>query len=101
MKNGQKKPAESNGPQAGMEDTEAILNRRKFLIQAALTGAGMGAVIAGCKAEEEEKPKICLQVLAPTNPPATNLPSSQPQECLKISNPQICLKIAPPQPGTK
>jgi hypothetical protein len=31
-----------------MEDTQAILDRRKFLIQSALTGAGAVAVLPGC-----------------------------------------------------
>jgi hypothetical protein len=59
------------------EDTEAILRRRKFLIQSALAGAGLGALLAGCEAE----PKVCLEV-TPDGP-----------------NPNICLQ--PPKVGTK
>jgi len=41
-------------------DTEAILNRRKFLIQAALASAGVGASIADSQAAE---PQICLSIM--------------------------------------
>ncbi len=37
------------------EDTQAILSRRRFLIQTALAGAGIGvAASAGCR------PRVCL-----------------------------------------
>jgi hypothetical protein len=84
------------------EDTEAILDRRKFLIQAALAGAGAGAVLSGCKPEE---PQPCLTP-APPKPP-TNPPPPAPGPCLEVAAPatnpvplppkvQVCLSIAVP-----
>lgn len=72
------------------EDRQAILRRRSrraaaggFLIQTALAGAGLGALLAGCEPEEA---KPCLSIKAP--------PKSK-------VDPQPCLEVAPPKPPTK
>jgi LysM repeat protein len=70
MKTNNKADARKNAPRT--DDAEAILNRRKFLIQAALTGAGVGGVLAAAQAAD-------------------------PQVCLTLPEPQPCLKIAPPK----
>jgi len=67
------------------EDTEAILRRRRFLIESALAGLGVGALAAGCK--EEPEPKVCLTALPPEPPPK------------KGTGPQVCLRPAPPPKG--
>ena len=72
------------------DDTEAILRRRRFLIQSALAGAGIGALLAGCA------PKPCLTVLQPPAEPT-------PRPCLAVvpppqpSKPGPCLKVVPPK----
>jgi hypothetical protein len=104
---------ESPDPTPRPEDAEAILNRRRFLIQAALTGAGVGAVLAGARAAE---PQICLKIAppkgtnapphitnAPPVKPPTNAPPTNPQPCLSPPaprpRPQVCLSVAPaPRP---
>lgn len=65
------------------EDRQAILRRRRFLIQSALTGAGLGALLAGC---EPDEPKPCLSIRRP--PKST-------------ADPKPCLEVAPPEPATK
>lgn len=62
------------------EDREAILRRRRFLIQSALAGAGIGALLAGCA--PKPKPGPCLTVVPPPQPP----------------KPGPCLKVVPPRP---
>ena len=77
------------------EDTEAILNRRRFLIQSTLASAGVGAVMSGCKAEPE--PGICLSV----DPPE---PEPEPEVCLDVAppepepEPQVSQDVEPPEP---
>ncbi len=71
------------------EDREAILSRRRFLIESALASAGITIGVAGCGTKKEEVPQVCL------SPP----PQSQkapPHICLKVA-PQECLKVAPPR----
>jgi len=71
------------------EDTEAILRRRRFLIESAIAGLSAGALAAGCK--EEPEPKVCLSIREfPDEPPTKN-----------EAKPQMCLKIAPPKDSPK
>jgi len=84
------------------EDTEAIMNRRKFLIESTLVGAGLSAALAGCKSESESEPKVCLSINVPV--------TTQPKPCLEVDSqpaddevkpigPQVCLSIdTPPEP---
>jgi hypothetical protein len=94
------------------EDTEAILNRRRFLIESTLAGAGIGAVLSGCEAQPclkiKPEPRQCLDV-PPDRP--TSKPT-EPQVCLSVeisplkvhppasSQPAACLKVEvkPPKP---
>jgi hypothetical protein len=88
------------------EDSEAILNRRKFLIQAALAGA----VLTGCK---REAPQACLTPAPPAaNPskagPCLDIVAPKPQVCLQTNvpvqtnppTPKVCLSIVAPKPPT-
>ena len=74
------------------DDTQAILRRRRFLIQSALAGAGLGALLTGCRPE----PHACLSVV-----PAPPKPPTGPKICLKPVAPHPCLKVAPPRPCLK
>ena len=84
------------------KDTDAILNRRAFLIRSLVAGAaaGAGAIVAGCK------PRVCLTPLdpkknPPNTPPQTCLdvaPGPEPQVCLEVE-PQKCLSLERPDPG--
>lgn len=74
------------------EDAEAILSRRRFLIESAVAGAGLGALAAGCAEEERARP--CLSVMVKELPkPGT---ATSPQPCLEVAPPQPCLDVAPP-----
>jgi hypothetical protein len=78
-----------------VEDTEVILNRRKFLVQAALTGAGLGTVLAGCKKPE---PQVCLEFVEPTNSPPPRI-CLAPVPPTNPPPPRVCLSVAaPPKP---
>ena len=80
------------------EDTEAILNRRRFLIESALAGAGLGAVLSGC--EDETAPRACLSVAPPPKTCLQPPPESRP--CLKIKpEPRQCLDVIPDPPTRK
>lgn len=87
------------------DDTEAILRRRRFLIQSALVGAGMGALLAGCEPEVCLTPQVCLKVAPPPSTKEGAKPATQaePQVCLELPAPktnkgaQVCLKLAPPE----
>ena len=78
------------------EDTEAILNRRRFLIASALAGAGLGAV-AGCD------PEPCLKVGPPPRK-AGSKPSTRPAERKPKTpdqpEPKPCLTPELPKPKT-
>ena len=104
------------------EDTEAILNRRRFLIESTMAGAGIGAVLSGCEAQPgpeakppesrpclkiKPEPRQCLDV--PPDPPTSK--PTEPQVCLSVeisqpktppaaSQPAACLKVEvkPPKP---
>jgi len=72
------------------EDTRAILDRRRFLIESTLASTGIGVVASGCQ------PLACLSVepepgpcLSP--PPEEDLPGP-------TDEPQVCLEVAPPEP---
>jgi hypothetical protein len=86
------------------EDSEAILDRRRFLIQAALAGAGVGAVLStGQAADPPIAPQPCLKNVPPKPPtnappgrPPTNALPTNPQPCLSPPTPKPCL--APPRP---
>jgi hypothetical protein len=95
------------------EDRDAILSRRKFLIESALASAGITIGVAGCgPSKKDTGPQVCLSIapqpqeclkVAPPRPnvclsPPPQPPPPQPQECLRVA-PQKCLKIAPPRDG--
>jgi hypothetical protein len=83
------------------EDTQAILARRRFLIESALAG-GLGALAAGCEKEEPSPclkvgtPRVCLKV-PPPEPPKKPDTATTPQPCLSPPvEPRPCLEVAPP-----
>jgi hypothetical protein len=83
---------------AADRDTEAILARRRFLIQSTLAGLGIGAAAAvtGCG----DEPKACLEV-AP-EPKAKPKPEPEPKPCLEVEpEPEPCLSIIEPEPEPK
>ena len=72
------------------EDTEAILSRRRFLIESTLAGAGIGALATGCR------PQVCLEVT----------PDPEPRVCLEVESdpnaePQVCLEVMAPEPPSE
>ena len=78
-------------------DTEAILRRRRFLIESALAGAGLGALLTGCE------PLVCLKVAPPPTTKAPPKPKTETsaKACLSVPlNPQPCLEVMPPKPKT-
>jgi hypothetical protein len=93
-------------PRRQDEDSKAILERRRFLIQSALAGLGAGALAASC----EQQPKVCLSEVplkvVPPSPkvstqqpgqkagPSTQAPASKPSTTTPPSRP-VCLR---PQP---
>ncbi len=97
-------------PRRHDEDTQAILNRRRFLIESTLAGAGLGALAAGCGKEEPQKPQICLSVAVPPEPPKKPGTATPPQPCLDVAPPpkpttatapRPCLSMPAPQPCLK
>lgn len=64
------------------EDTQAILDRRRFLIQSTLATAGIVAGAGGCRPE----PEVCLTPAPP-----------EPQVCLSVAAPEPCLDVSEPQ----
>jgi hypothetical protein len=111
------KPGEAPArPGEPAEDRDAILSRRKFLIESALASAGITIGVAGCgPSKKDPGPQVCLSVAPQPPPPDAAFaqpppprptvclqpqvclsPPPQPQECLKIA-PQKCLKFAPPR----
>jgi hypothetical protein len=70
------------------KDSKAILERRRFLIQSALAGLGVGALAASC----EQQPQPCLSVRQV--PPKTQTGA---QPCLEI----MPAKASTTQPGQK
>ncbi|MBC8874166.1 MAG: hypothetical protein H8E44_32405 [Planctomycetes bacterium] len=83
---------QSDDPKRREEDTEAILHRRRFLIQSTLASAGLGAVVSGCQ------PQACLS--AAPDPCLSVAPEPEPQPCLDVGppEPQPCLEVEPPRP---
>jgi len=78
-----------------MEDGEAILRRRRFLIESALAGVGLGLAASG-RASVADAPQPCLEVAAPRpclSPPPP--PPPPPQPCLVPPLPQPCLVPMP------
>lgn len=72
------------------EDTQAILDRRRFLIESTLAGTGIGLAASGCR------PQACLSVEPDSGPrrsppPEENLSGTEDQ-------PQVCLEVEPPDP---
>ena len=104
---------QTDDPNRREEDTEAILHRRRFLIQSTLASAGLGAVVSGCQ------PQVCLSVAPPPEPqPCLDVEPPEPQPCLEVEpprpqpclseppapepRPEPCLKVVePPQPPPK
>ena len=92
------------------EDTEAILDRRRFLIESTLAGAGLGAVLAGCDNRSEPhaclsiEPQPCLEVEPPESQPCLSIEIGQPTTQPKPPGPEVCLKVEvkppfkPPRP---
>ncbi|MBM4042246.1 MAG: hypothetical protein FJ290_27450 [Planctomycetes bacterium] len=82
------------------EDADAILNRRRFLIESTLAGAGLGALAAGC----EKEPQPCLKVAPPKPSPCLKLPApdtaTPPVKPKTAVEPQPCLQPLPPKPAT-
>ncbi len=87
------------------EDTQAIMNRRRFLIKSTLAGAVLSGSLSGCKpestAESEPEPEACLSIILPT--------ATQPKPCLEVESqpadekpvrptPKICLSRVPVKP---
>jgi hypothetical protein len=83
------RPPEDKPRQHVDEDTEAILSRRRFLIQSTLATAGLGVAASGCKPEACLEPQVCLTPAPP--------PDVQPQVCLDVvePEPQVCLEEEP------
>ncbi len=74
------------------DDTEAILARRRFLVQSTLAGLGVGVVaVTGCA------PKPCLTLVPDA---CLKPPPPDPEVCLKPAppDPKPCLKPKPPEP---
>ncbi len=87
-----KNQPDANDPAARPdEDTEAILSRRRFLIQSTLAGAGIGAVASVCEA------RICLSIIRDPD----KLQEPDPQTYLvEPSEPEPRLGVAqPPEPS--
>lgn len=97
------------------DDTEAILERRRFLIRSTLAGLGVAAAttVSGCgesKPKAKGEPEPCLKVMAPNDKP-------EPKPCLSVTKPkppdataephivrpeaEICLSIMPDPPDPK
>jgi hypothetical protein len=100
------------GPDDAQEDTEAILSRRRFLIQSGLASAGLAA--AGCekggKSDQAAgpepmgkptEPRVCLAVEAPkpdaaaAAQPCLSAPYMAPDQPMR---PRVCLKVRQPDP---
>jgi len=90
------------------EDTQAILDRRRFLIESTLAGAGLGALAAGCDTEKPrpclsiaKEPQPCLSVIK--EPPKKPDTATPPQPCLSPPpEPRPCLEVpAPPKKDAK
>jgi len=79
-------------PQRQDEDSKAILERRRFLIQSALAGLGAGALAASC----DQQPKCCLSVRE--LPPKTQTGA---QPCLELMPPKASTQTPAAKPGTK
>ncbi len=98
------------------EDTQAILDRRRFLIESTLAGAGIGIAAAGCRPQAclsvepepgpclspppedavpgpTDEPEVCLEVVPPEPPPPTGEP--EPDICLSV----VEIEPPPPEPG--
>jgi hypothetical protein len=103
---------------AGDRDTEAILARRRFLIQSTLAGLGISAAAAmtGCgdepkaclevapKPKPEPEPKPCLEVEPEPEPCLSIEPEPEPKPCLTVppeEEPKPCLDVAPPDKKPK
>ncbi len=89
---------------ASARDTRAILSRRKFLIEAALAGAGTGivaATAAGCRPRACLKPELPPALLpgemvpppAPTAPAQTNVRESILPPGMTDPLPRACLSL--------
>ena len=96
---------QGNGPgERPDEDTQAILNRRRFLIASALAGAGLGAAATGC--DRDAQPDICLKVAPrprltpkpPAKPGTADRPEPKPATAVE---PRPCLEPVPPDRGHK
>ena len=83
-----------NKQRDGGGDTEAILDRRRFLIESTLAGAGLGAVLAGC--DNSSGPHACLSI-EPQRRPKPKPPESQP--CLSVEIGRPTTQRNPPGPG--
>ena len=80
-------------------DTDAILRRRRFLITSALTGAGLGALLAGCE------PEVCLSVEPPPKPKTGAdvclAPKPRADKPATDAGPQACLSVPFEKPQSK
>jgi len=52
----ERKPTE--GSDRPSDDSEAILSRRNFLIEAALAGVGIAGIGASCEETDEPQPRV-------------------------------------------
>ena len=84
------------------DDTEAILERRRFLIRSTLAGLGVAAAtaVSGC-----DRPEKCLKVKPPDPKPKPPKDEPEPKVCLKTvkpgppePEPKPCLSIEAPEP---
>ncbi|HUT34348.1 MAG TPA: hypothetical protein VNE39_12755 [Planctomycetota bacterium] len=73
------------------EDAQAILDRRRFLIESTLAGATLGALAAGCDTD----PQACLTPPRPPKPKTAGEPPPPPKPTTSAT-PQPCLEVAPP-----
>ncbi len=104
---------------SAQEDTDAILSRRRFLIQSGLAGAGIA--VGGCEKggktdkasgaggmDKPPKPGICLKVRAPqrdaaVSRPCLSVPERPPMEpgmkpaMAPDMKPRVCLKVRMPR----
>ena len=69
-------------------DSEAILRRRRFLVESAIAGLGVPALLAGCG---EDEPRVCLSIVKPK--PKTDTPA--PPKVTTETPPKVCLSVAP------
>ncbi len=85
------------------EDTNAILTRRRFLIEAALAGAGVGAVASRALSQGASSPpasprpclvKPCLSEYHPGRSGGTPVPPAGPPATNAIVAPRPCLEVA-------